>query len=255
MIEQVGHLVPNVVLRRYLLGDLNAALRGVLERLCFLSDDLHKRLEIVEVELVDDYVYGRLSAPQRLRFENAYLTSARRRDNIAIAESLRDYSADIERQPGAQVVQERPAWWQSRRSFVVAWLSLVAVVAVGAWVFQMWRRPTVFTIVLAPELSSGSRSPTDTNSPFSVPPAAQRVMFEIHPREPRRQGYSAVLKLNRTVVETAREIKISNTGVLPFDVPITKLKTGTYSLELTATDGASSAGPVDEFRFELLIRP
>ena len=255
MIQQVGRLVPDVVLRRYLLGGLFAALRGVFERLYFLSDDFHKRLEIVEIELVDDYVYERLTASQRLRFEKSYITSGRRRDNIAIAESLRDCPADIERQPGVQVVRERPAWWQGRRSLLVAGLSLTAVVAVGVWLFQMWRRPAIFTIALVPELSSGSRSPTDTQSPFSVPPGVQRVMFEINPRGPHRESYSVVLKLNRIAVDTAREIKISNRGVLLFDVPITKLKTGTYSLELTGTEGVPSSGPAEEFRFELLIRP
>jgi hypothetical protein len=65
----------------------------------------------------------------------------------------------------------------------------------------------------------------------------------------------AVLKLGRNVVETAGEIKTSDSGALAFYVPVSRLRTGTYAIELTSTGAGASAGPPEEYRFELLIRP
>lgn len=247
MIKQVGHLLPDTVLRQYLLGYLNATVRGILERLYFEDDTLYRRLEIIEAELADDYACDRLSEPQRCRFERGYLTSARRRGELAVAEALRD--DPTEPTPLRVDAPERLGGW-TRWAVIVAGVMLVA----GVWVFQARRQPLVFAVVV-PTSRSDLRSPVETERPISVPPDARRVRFEIRPRKPRSGSYSAVLKVDGVRVESTGELAVLSPGILVFDVPREKLRTGTYALVLTAVRGTGIGAPPEEYRFELLLHP
>jgi hypothetical protein len=73
---------------RYFLGSLSEQERGQLEEEYFHDDLAFEELETVETELIDSYVRGELSGPEREQFETSYLRSPDRRKKVENAKSM-----------------------------------------------------------------------------------------------------------------------------------------------------------------------
>lgn len=75
--------------RKYLLGELDERARAAFEERLFAGDDaLSVDLQAAEDDLVDDYVRGRLTRPERRRFEAALPGAPSRRRKLAFAGAL-----------------------------------------------------------------------------------------------------------------------------------------------------------------------
>jgi hypothetical protein len=72
----------------YLLGVLPESEIERLDELSVTDDEVAEYVEAVENELVDDYIRNELPEKTRTRFESYYLTSATRREKVAIARTL-----------------------------------------------------------------------------------------------------------------------------------------------------------------------
>ena len=73
--------------RRYLLGQLSEAARSRYEERYLAEEDSFDTLLVIEEELIDDFVRGRLPKRERNGFERHFLTSAARRRRTKIAEA------------------------------------------------------------------------------------------------------------------------------------------------------------------------
>ncbi len=73
------------LLLSYLLGLLGPADIGRLDEASITDDELAARLRTVEEDLIDAYVRSALAGETLTRFESRYLTSPRRREQIACA--------------------------------------------------------------------------------------------------------------------------------------------------------------------------
>jgi len=87
---------------RYLLGKLSDAESASLEERSFVDDEVFNEIEIAEDELIDAYVFGRLSAEDRERFENKLLKSERIAERVQFARLLSESKA-------SQVMDHEPA--------------------------------------------------------------------------------------------------------------------------------------------------
>lgn len=76
------------LLERYLLGLLPDDEAERLDELSVADDEVAWRLRVVEDDLVDAYVRGRLGGPTREQFESFYLSSERRRQKVTFARSF-----------------------------------------------------------------------------------------------------------------------------------------------------------------------
>lgn len=101
-------------LRLWLLGLLpEPESRSVEERL-ITDAELYDELFIVEEELIDDYIAGRLSADERAAFESYFMNSPERQEQFRIANALRVYIGDTkeetetETEPAAEVKRRWP---------------------------------------------------------------------------------------------------------------------------------------------------
>jgi hypothetical protein len=70
---------------RYLLGDLPEDVAERFDELSVVDDEFVARLRVVEDDLLDAYVGGRLTGDRLKRFEALYLSSPRRRDKATFA--------------------------------------------------------------------------------------------------------------------------------------------------------------------------
>ncbi|MBO0798486.1 MAG: hypothetical protein J2P31_06660 [Blastocatellia bacterium] len=73
---------------QYLLGDLSIQDRYELETEYFTNPEIFDLLQSVELDLVEGYVTGKLSATGRLRFEQNYLTTRGRREQVQFFKTL-----------------------------------------------------------------------------------------------------------------------------------------------------------------------
>lgn len=73
---------------RYLFGEGSEAEREILERRFFEDESIAEEVEILENELVDAYVAGRLQVGERGRFEKSYLSSPERAAKVHFAKAL-----------------------------------------------------------------------------------------------------------------------------------------------------------------------
>jgi len=80
-----------VLLRNYLLGDLDEVARERVEQRLLGDDDFAERLSEAEAALIDDYVFDALPAGERKSFDENFVTDEERRRKILFARTLEIY--------------------------------------------------------------------------------------------------------------------------------------------------------------------
>ena len=121
---------------QYLLGELSEPEQAQCEELLFTDEKFFSELQLVEDQLIDNYVSEALPESQRQRFETAYLNSDRRRQKLKFAQALQQSLAALPL-PAATT----PSSWQS---LLAVWrlpmfhYGVVAALLVGA-IFGVWR--------------------------------------------------------------------------------------------------------------------
>jgi len=78
-------IVKNEIIKQYLLNSLSEKDRIGFEIQYFEDDDLFQRLQMMEEELITDYVNDRLTASDRRLFEEHYSVTPERRQRIETA--------------------------------------------------------------------------------------------------------------------------------------------------------------------------
>ena len=72
----------------YILGELSEEERDKFEENYFNDDEAFQELEVIESELIDDYVRESLSSQEKSRFESKFLTTIKRRERVEFARLL-----------------------------------------------------------------------------------------------------------------------------------------------------------------------
>jgi hypothetical protein len=101
----------DIVIRKYLMGDLQQAEQLLVEERLFLDNEYFQMRQAVEDDLIDEYVYGELSPDERRRFEQYFLSTPERHEALKIAEALKHYisiNSLPEAAPSAAVTQPPP---------------------------------------------------------------------------------------------------------------------------------------------------
>jgi hypothetical protein len=77
-------------IRRFLLGRLSASEQPAFEQRLFSEDSLDARVRLAELDLADDYAYGRLNHTERELFEEKFLVTKDRRRKAEVSRTLRE---------------------------------------------------------------------------------------------------------------------------------------------------------------------
>src|SRR5206468_403152 len=113
--------VDEVVLVKYLLGDLSETEQVQVEDRAFADTEYLDAIEAVEADLIDTYVRGGLSQFERRAFERRFLTSPNRWSKVEFARALARVAAESplpERQAARQT-------WFTQIWFTQIWFSLI----------------------------------------------------------------------------------------------------------------------------------
>ena len=111
--------MAELLLTKYLLGELNPQEQAQVEDRAFAETDYLAALQAVEVDLIDAYVNDELSPAERLGFERQFLTSPERRKKVAFARDLARVAAEAKAAEAPSAV--RVSTWQSFVRAVRGW--------------------------------------------------------------------------------------------------------------------------------------
>lgn len=202
--------MTNNDLRRYLLGDADEDHGAEVEREYFADEEAFDRLVEAEHDLVDAYVEGSLSAADRTRFEQHFLSTTARREQLDFARALRQRIGGASRR-----VTVRPTAFYRLAAAV-----LFALVGLGAaWLFLSTRQTEV-----RPQVAS-----RPVHARPATPPAAavaETVMTILLSPVGTRESDSA-----RSVVIPA------GTDSVQLQLPLDANRYRTYATELQDVEG------------------
>lgn len=153
--------------------------------------------------------------------------------------------------PSHHARQVTPSTWVSRWAITTA--SLI-IATLSVWVYQANRGPAIFDILVTPEsvIARSTRRDVQPASAdlISVPSGTRRVRFEVHSRSLRSGRCLVVLKVDNAVIETTSADLVN--GIFYLEVPAARLKTGTYSIDISPVGTLGEASNIETYRFQIL---
>lgn len=150
-------IVNDRQLKSYFLGDLAAEEAERLEEKCASDAELSERAHIVEAELADDYLREKLSAAERRRFEENYLTTEARWEKLRAAEYLWKIAAENQAPPVISAASLWQTLFGSRRLLTFGGLAAAAIICGGF--FLIWLNFTE-----EPEIAKQENAAQSSNS-------------------------------------------------------------------------------------------
>src|SRR5215213_5276074 len=135
----------------YLLGRLSDDMRDQVEERLLDDNDFVEKLSTTEDDLIDDYVFGALSASERKNFEENFVISDERRRKVQFAQSVGLYLELADPQ-----VPARPApWWEAPLQFLRSYKLWIAIPVLGLLLLLLivppvvrWIKPGDTTVVV-----------------------------------------------------------------------------------------------------------
>ncbi len=261
-------------LRRYLLGWLEPEEQERLEKQLLIDDEYLEELSAAEDELIDSYVHGNLSAPERERFNQHFLAVSERRQRLSFAEALHRYvnGAPLADVKPATVNGQRPLVW---KRFIPAslhaqkpllGLSLAAALVIvffgASWLIvrNVWLRdqlpegPTL-AITLRPGLERDSGEIKRVTIATDI--STVRLHLELSRDE--YQSYRAVVQTDEgREVFSADELKpesLANERVVGLSFRARLLVRGDYQIKLSGLDQGGQFEEAGKYHFRVISTP
>ena len=101
-----------LLIRRYLLSSISDEEREQVEMRIMTDDDFFQQINLVEDDLVEEYLDGALTGEECGRFEEVFLCSPERQHKLRFAKALRAYAANRPQGRSSLVVPEKQAWYR-----------------------------------------------------------------------------------------------------------------------------------------------
>jgi hypothetical protein len=245
-------------LRRFLLGSMEDAEADAIRVRLLGEDELSDRMDLLEEELMEEFVDGDLSEEERARFIAYFLRTRERKARLQVIRGLQDIAhAQAGRQPiaGAEEAPRLPVRPSVSPFFAVAALAACTVLAVGSSLYvlrevgrlrasldaivQTTREGEPTTPVLEAHVSFALRPSDLTRGPagelptLRLPARAELVVLELALKEGAPVGpYSVDIASPPQTVWGSAGLTPER-GVISARVPIVALPTGDYVATVT----------------------
>lgn len=227
-------MTPNLAeqerIRRYLLGQLADDARQAIERDLLTSGELFEELQIVEDELIDEYLAGKMSADENVQFRRHFMATVDRQDKVRFAGALHRYLKEKERAsaPNLRAAMMKRAW-----AIPVASLALIVLIAAGLWLTRT-REPRTFATVTL-NLSYGERGPGDQPTRVKLDPDidALKLLLKLPDSSPPETQYRAEL-LDNSGGSQSVEAVVQDSQMVSVLIRANKLKREAFAIRLFA---------------------
>ena len=265
------------LLKRYLLGWLEPEEQERLEKQLLTNDEYFEELLAAEDELIDSYVRGSLSEPDRERFARLFLAAPERRQKLSFAEALNRYvtvARIAEPQPvtvnGRLAVAWKrfmPASLQTQKPLLGLSLTaaLVIVVFGASWLIvknvrlrdQSREEPGSATLAIT--LRPGLERDSGEIKRVTLAAGVSTVQLQLELSRDEYQSYRAVLQTDdgREVL-SADKLKpesLANGRVVTLSLRASRLVRGDYQIKLSGLDPDGRLEEIGKYHFRVIATP
>lgn len=271
-------------IREYLLGQLPGEQQSNFEERLLTDDDVFQELEIVEDELVDEYLREELTPADRAGFESHFMAAQEHRDKLSFARAFRKSLTNrvglptpSPAQPAEPGVREasgteaspvrtpgrKKSWFKffgiQNPALGYATAAALVLVVVGiSWV--VWKRAIaprdpgrVQSVVLASGLT---RDVSEGPRKVSVSADTDTLRLQLILPDNRYQSYEATLVGADGVELTTKSNLITGAvddqSAVIFDVPANLVPPSDYRVKLNGATSDGNTTPVATYSFRVL---
>lgn len=238
-------------IRRFLLGRLSASEQPAFEQRLFSEDSLDGRVRLAELDLADDYAYGRLNDTEHELFEERFLVSADRRRKVEVSRTLRKrFAITSLGKPKASFIERlrslphfnRPAW---RYAFgVVIFILLMGTVWVA--VKKESRLKEEIARRLSPRRASTPTVPLESNHPANssapehqVSPSPMPVHDQSAPTQPAVVIVALTTAASPDSAMPSVDLPKGSQDIVRLQLALNVNEPGSYRAELLTADAQS----------------
>jgi len=270
----------HVLIRRYLLGELEEELREQLEQRVISDSNYKQEVLITEGELLDEFVSGELSPHDRALFLRNFLASPAQRRKLETAKALHAYAVN-HKSPDTPAVVEGGwlkslfALFSSRRRFLqFAWATVILLAVLGSvlliYSIISSQRPSYYDELVmlnqpsSPVLEPGSSVASAQLSPLlfrgnsdaktiSVTPETDKLQLLLPTAAGTPAKYRVTLKENGGAqvfeLPDVSTRQVGANSILVLQIPVKMLTANEYVVE--TVENSSSADSVTVYPFRI----
>ena len=162
-------------IRRFLLGSLSASEQPLFEQRLISDVGLDARARLIELDLADDYAYGRLTTSDRKLFEQRFLVTADRQIKLRVSELLHhrfSFSGATAAPSKTHLVITRLTHFfgLDRRAWRIAFSALILLILFGT-VLLVVKEPRFaerITSKIIPRRSTSASAPREASHPTNT---------------------------------------------------------------------------------------
>lgn len=243
------------VLRSYLLGTLEAEPRAELEERILCDPAAYEELLLLEEELIDQYLAGRLSNEERQQFETNFLITDERQKKLRFGQLLKRYLTS-QAVPFQQLNQTAP----SRRRLAPLALVVAVAAVLGICLLCWWalRKPVEqqavqqesSPVVVSLLPASGLQGITPHNVVISQ---GSNVKLELAVANTSFKNYKSELFRENTPLQTDALIMETKgeQRIVPLTITGQTLSPGEYQLKLSGVSDSGQDEFIDHYSFRV----
>lgn len=221
-------------LKKFLLGQIHEDQRQKIEQRLLTDDDYFEELEIVEDELVDEYVAGNTTSTERRIFEEQFLVSDERRGKLRFANVLAGPIA-VAKSVELSWAERLKNFWTSQgwalRAATVGAFALVVVAVI--WLAQPPSPKTFASLALTISTSERSQGGVATKLKLPIEADAQRLQLNLPEGVTRADRYRVELIRENGQSQKLTPVEQTQQAVV-VEIPADQLSRGQYALNLYA---------------------
>ncbi len=226
-------------IRRFLLGRLAPTEQTSLEESLFMDEELETRVRLAELDLTDDYVFARLNAVDRERFERKFLVSAERRQALNVSSALYDrfdtsligWRAAMGERVGLLFDLNHPIW-----RYAFAALILILLMAT---VWLVTREPQSALPVFTKRAPTNGKAPAKSQEGQHSSGATSMPHQEPSPPQPVHREVGSTMVLRANAAAQVIDLSGNDRDTIHVQLILEGNDEGTYQSELLTIDGQS----------------
>jgi len=239
--------------RRFLLGELSAAEQPLFEQGLFTDVGLDARVRLAELDLADDYAYGRLNGAERELLEEKFLVSADRQRKVEVSRVLRDRFASVVVVEGKAtfVAGLRSLFGFTRPAWRIAFGVLILLILFGT-VWLVIKEPRIASQItnrIIPRRSTPPSAPREAGHPTNTSMPEHQITpspMPIHDQTAASPVSVSIALMPAVSPQTsempALDLPKGDQDVVRLQLALKPDQTGPYREELVTIEGSSVFG-------------
>jgi len=235
----------DAAIRRFLLGRLSVSEQPAFEQRLFSSSRLDARVRLAELDLADDYAYGRLDRNEREFVEERFLVTSDRRRKLEVTIALRDRfaSASVVKTKSRFIARLQTPFYFTRPSWGLAFGLLMLLVLFGA-VWLAIKEPRMAEQITNKIIHRRSQcsAPQEVHHPASASSPEHQITPAPMPIHDQTSSSSVSLALAPATSSElggmpSLTVPKGEQAIVRFQLALKPNQPGTYRAELLTVDG------------------